>query len=102
MVPYEKTQAALDDWRGIAKYTYDRYGKDQTQKYMAGLTKCIETSAQGKGSYKDRQIGAHKIRIKHCQKHYIFSLIRTDSPILVLAIFHEKMDLMTRLKNRLT
>ena len=102
MTSYETTQAALDDWRKIVEYTIENYGEAQTRKYMASLLKCIETTANGTGVYKDKKMGARKIRIKHCQKHYIFSLIRKDNSILVLAIFHEKMDLMTRLKKRLS
>lgn len=101
MTSYEKTQATLDDWRKIAGYTRDNYGEAQTRKYMASLLKCIEATAKGTGVYKDKQMGSRKIRIKHCQKHYIFSLVQKNKPLLVLAIFHEKMDLMTRLKNRL-
>jgi plasmid stabilization system protein ParE len=36
-----------------------------------------------------------------CEHHYIFCLPRSDAPALVVAIFHEKMDLMTRLAGRL-
>ena len=36
-----------------------------------------------------------------CEHHYIFCLPRKDAPALVVAIFHEKMDLMARLTDRL-
>jgi plasmid stabilization system protein ParE len=36
-----------------------------------------------------------------CEHHYIFCLSRDDAPALVVAIFHERMDLMVRLTDRL-
>jgi len=41
------------------------------------------------------------LRMVHCEHHYIFCLPRDDAPVLVVAIFHERMDLMTRLVERL-
>jgi len=37
----------------------------------------------------------------HFEHHYVFCLPREDGPALVVAIFHERMDLMTRLADRL-
>jgi plasmid stabilization system protein ParE len=34
-------------------------------------------------------------------RHYLFCLPRQGQPALILAILHERMDLMTRLKGRL-
>ena len=36
-----------------------------------------------------------------CQHHYIFSLTRQNAPAVVLAVLHERMDLIARLRNRL-
>jgi hypothetical protein len=37
----------------------------------------------------------------HCEHHYIFYCTRDNQCPLNLAVFHERMDLMRRLKNRL-
>jgi len=39
--------------------------------------------------------------IKHCKKHYLFALSEPDKPLLIIAVLHEQMDLINRLKNRL-
>ena len=37
----------------------------------------------------------------HCEHHYAFALPREGAPALIVAILHERMDLMTRLAERL-
>ena len=36
-----------------------------------------------------------------CEHHYVFCLPRETAPALIVAIFHERMDLMARLADRL-
>ena len=101
MMFYEKTPAVDEDWEEIANYTLNNYGEKQLLKYTSNLTKCLEDMAKGKSSYKDIKVQRNLVRVKHCQKHYIFALIRKDKPMLIIAIFHERMDLMQRVKKRL-
>ena len=46
-------------------------------------------------------ISGATIHMKYCEYHYIFGVKRDHFPMLILAIFHERMDLMQRLKDRL-
>lgn len=89
------------DWREIVRYTRDHFGEAQARKYTNGLLHCIEAMARGEGYYKDVQVSQETIRMKHCQKHYIFAIIEHERPITVIAILHEKMELMKRLQRRL-
>ncbi len=98
---YEISKVAEEDWSNIARYTLEKFGEKQVQRYTNQLVKCIEDLANNVGLYKEKSISNHRVLIKRCQKHYIFSLIQDDKPILIIAIFHEKMDLMKRLKSRL-
>ena len=41
------------------------------------------------------------LRLATAGRHCLFSLARPAAPALILAILHERMDLMTRLKGRL-
>lgn len=41
------------------------------------------------------------LRVAHYEHHYVFCLPRENAPALIVAIFHERMDLMTRLIDRL-
>lgn len=101
MTLYERSHAALQDWQDIVEYTLEQHGIAQTEKYTAGLIQCIKAMAYEKGYFKDIDVSGRVVRIKHCQKHYIFALIRKNTPITVIAIFHERMDLMNKLKGRL-
>ena len=39
--------------------------------------------------------------MSRCQHHYLVCLPRPDAPALIVAILHERMDLMARLAGRL-
>ncbi|WP_240002209.1 hypothetical protein [Photorhabdus sp. S14-60] len=41
------------------------------------------------------------LRMARCEHHYVFCLPRKDAPALIVAIFHERMDLLARLADRL-
>lgn len=41
------------------------------------------------------------LRMAHCEHHYVFCLPRENAPTVVVAIFHERMNLMERLAERL-
>ena len=99
--PYEISKAAEKDWRGIVRYTLDNFGKRQVQKYTNSLLKCLDDLANGTGQYKKIDVSSHHILIKRCQNHYIFALNQPDRPLLIIAILHEQMDLIQRLKRRL-
>ena len=57
--------------------------------------------ASRQGYFKEMQLNERRVRYKLCQNHYVFGLVRNDHPFLILAFFHERMDLMQRLKKRL-
>ncbi len=98
---YEKSKEALDDWRNIIEYTLDHHGAKQTEQYAAGLIKCIEAMVSNTGYYKNIEIKGRIVRVKHCQKHYIFCLLSQKKPPIIIAFLHERMNLMKQLKGRL-
>ena len=68
---------------------------------MAALEKSMDRVALGQGVFKDMSALYPTLRMVHFEYHYIFCLPRGDAPSLIVAIFHERMDLMARLKERL-
>jgi plasmid stabilization system protein ParE len=98
--PYEISTAAEADWRNIMRYTLNNFGQRQVRKYTKGLLKCLDDMTDGIAPYKEIEVADHRILIKHCKKHYIFAL-KQQKRLLVIAILHEQMDLMQRLKDRL-
>ena len=98
---YVLTSAAEADLRDIIRYTRDEWGDAQTRSYVAKLTRGIERIAAGQAVSKDMAALYPGLRMVRCEHHYVFCLPRNDAPALVVAIFHERMDLMARLADRL-
>ncbi|MEO8375795.1 MAG: type II toxin-antitoxin system RelE/ParE family toxin [Sphingomonas bacterium] len=102
MIPsYALSLAAEADLRDITRYTRTQWGDAQARAYVAGLKSCIERIASGRSLSRDMAMLHPGLRMSHCERHYIFCLSRNDAPALIVAIFHERMDLMVRLADRL-
>lgn len=97
--PYVLTAAAEADLRSIIRYTRQQWGDAQTRRYIADLTLGIERIAGGDG--KDMSDLYPGLRMSRCRHHYLFCLPRADAPALIVAILHERMDLIARLAGRL-
>ncbi len=98
---YVLTLDAEADLRGIIRYTSGQWGDKQVLAYVAKLVIGFKQIAVGKGAIKDLSEIHPRLRVAHCEHHYIFCLPQTDAPALIVAIFHERMDLMSRLADRL-
>jgi plasmid stabilization system protein ParE len=100
VTPYILTTDAEADLRGNIRYTRKQWGPAQVRRYIARLEHSIAGLAAGRGSFRDMSELFPDLRMTHCEHHYVFCLPRRG-PTLVVAIFHEHMDLMTRLTERL-
>ena len=102
MPDYELTALAEKDLRRIARYTIETWGLKQAKRYESLLADRFQKIAQGRLPPKLFLSHRSDLLFTHCEHHYIFYCTREDQPPLILAVFHERMDLMQRLKNRLT
>lgn len=98
---YVLTKGAVADLKEIIRYTNDHWGVAQCQIYIDQLEKAAETLAKGEGLFKYLSFIHPKLRMARCERHYIFCLPRKHALPVILAIFHERMDMMARLKSRL-
>lgn len=101
MTAYILTAEAESDLRSVIRYTRAQWGATQVRRYVSGLERGISILADGKGSFKDMSALYSALRMARCQHHYVFCLPREDAPALIVAILHERMDLMKRLVDRL-
>lgn len=101
MPSFEITVEAEKDLEGVVEYTANTWGLEQVRKYMAALGRCMERLAKGDEPYKSLDKLYPGIRMMHCQHHYIFGVTRENQPFLIVAVLHERMELMQRLKRRL-
>lgn len=99
--PYVLTAAAEADVRGIVRYTRQQWGDAQVRAYMDKLERGIARLAAGQGAFKDLRALYPALRMSYCEHHYIFCLRRENALPLIVAILHERMNLMTRLADRL-
>jgi toxin ParE1/3/4 len=98
---YQLTEDADDDLLGIARYTIKKWGIEQARRYEAALESRF--AAIGRGTIQGRIFLKRRpeIRVTHCEHHYIFYVQRDKRCPLILAVLHEKMDLVVRLEKRL-
>lgn len=101
MIDFVLSDAAEADLREIIRYTRKQWGDTQVRRYIAGLEQGMARLASGQGTFKDMGVLYPALRMVRCEHHYVFCLPRENTPALVVAIFHERMDLMARLAARL-
>lgn len=94
-------KAAAADLREISRYTIDQWGEAQARRYIEQLEDAASAVATGRGAFKDLSPLLPGLRSRLAGSHHIFCLVRPGRPALVLAILHERMDLMARLQDRL-
>ncbi len=98
--PFKLAHTAKADLSDIARYTAGKWGKRQALKYASLLDQCFQRIAEGKDISKTILPHNDVVRVCRCEHHYIFYLNQENGPI-ILAILHERMDLIERLKKRL-
>ena len=101
MASYVLSLEALSDFQNIARYTRHQWGDLQAAKYRDQLESCAEMIATGKGNFKIRSDILPGLRMARCQSHYIFCLPQGGAPAVILAVLHQRMDLITRIAERL-
>ncbi|EAV41397.1 plasmid stabilization protein [Stappia aggregata IAM 12614] len=102
MTTYILTTEAESDLRNVIRYTRKQWGAAQVRHYIANLEHGIASLAAGEGYLRDMSGLYPSLRMARCEHHYVFCLPRERAPALVVAIFHERMDLMTRLADRIS
>lgn len=98
---YVVSKGAAADLRDITRYTVTNWGEAQCRAYVAEIEKAAEAVAQGVGVFNYMSFLLPGLRMASCGKHFIFCMPKAGQPSVILAILHERMDLMARLKNRL-
>ena len=98
---YVLSGAAVADLRGIARYTRKQWGSAQARHYRNKLEQGMARLAAGQGPLKDMSAIYPAMSMAHCEHHFIFGLLRENAPALIVAVFHERMDLLARLAQRL-
>ena len=101
MPTYELTEAADSDIQAIARYTVATWGIEQARRYEAMLERHFQVI--GREEARTREFLKHRpeLRVSRIKYHYVFHLVREKQYPLILAVLHQNMDLMNRLRHRL-
>lgn len=95
------TEEAEADLRAIIRYTHKIWGTGRVRRYVAAMEQGMARVAAGEGHFRDMSKLHPGLRMVHCEHHYLFCLPREDAPALIVAILHERMDVLVRLIGRL-
>ncbi len=98
---YVVAKGAAADLREIKRYSVQQWGEAQGRIYIGQLEQAAEAVAKGEGVFKDMGFLYPGLRMILSGHHYIFCLPRTGAPSVILAVLHERMDIVARLKRRL-
>lgn len=98
---YKLTELCEHDLEEIARYTIETWGVDQAKRYQAALE--AHFKAIGRGQAQGRVFLNHLPTLisTRCELHVIFSIQREGTCPLIIAVLHERMDLISRLQDRL-
>ncbi|MBI1220956.1 MAG: type II toxin-antitoxin system RelE/ParE family toxin [Rhodobacteraceae bacterium] len=99
MKTYDLTLAAEEDLRDIWRYTYETWGLDQAETYFDQIEACCEAVGDGRAPSRSFKELPDDVRVHRCEHHDIVWLAG-ERPIII-AILHERMDFVRRLKDRL-
>ena len=99
---YDITPAARQDIRGIWVYTAEQWGERQADRYTAQLEMCLQGLAEGRTQSRSFSDQFPQVRVTRCQHHYVFCVQPEGQKPLVIAVLHERMDMLTRLGERLS
>lgn len=98
---YDLTLAAENDLRGILTYTLKEWGPDQLKRYQLGLTAKLEAIASNEVVERRFSENLPTVLIAKYEYHFIFYTVENRDRPPVLAILHEKQDIVVRLADRL-
>lgn len=101
MRPYELTHLAKNDLKDIARYTLNQWGKNQSLLYANLLEKRFQEIADRTAITKSFSNLYPQIQVTHCKHYFIFYVHDEGKRPSIIAVLHERMDLIARLQNRL-
>ena len=102
MIPYELTPDAEADLREIARYTRRQWGEAQSRQYARTLATCFQNIVDGEIVRRSFSNRFPELLAARCEHHFIFYLYPEGQKPRIIAVLHERMDLIVRLRDRLS
>lgn len=101
MLSYRLTKEADADIEEIARYTISEWGTRQAERYLEKLVKCFEDVGAGQAFRRKVSEQLKQVFVTRCEHHYVFYFCPENERPVIIAVWHERMDAIQRLKARL-
>ena len=99
--PCQLAPDVVQDLEAVFDYTIDRWGIEQAHRYKSKIVQHLNSIAQGKARLKTFLETRPELQVSRCEHHYVFHLVRENQAPLIIAILHERMNMIDRIRNRL-
>lgn len=93
----ETTQALLE----IGHYTIHKWSLQQAIQYLSELDEHF--AAIARHDVHEKAVFEHRsdFRVSRCRHHFVLFVRENNGNVLILAVLHESMDMIARLRERL-
>ena len=100
MATADFTRQALADLDNIWDYTLREWGETQAEAYTEGLYKTCQRIADGTAIVCAFPASPKVSGVCRHEHHYIF-FARIEQKTIIIAVLHERMDMISRVEDRL-
>lgn len=101
MANYVLEEEAENDLLEIGRYTARTWSLKQAESYLTTLLHHFDALGQGRISGRVVLEEPEEVLYSRCRHHRVFYVMDRGRGAIILAVLHEQMDLMTRLRERL-
>ena len=101
MLPYQLTSPAQEDLADIARYTLAQWGRAQALRYGELLERRFREIADRTAVSRPFSNRFPQVLVNRCEHHYIFFLHPEGQKPCIIAVLHERMNLVSWLDKRL-
>jgi toxin ParE1/3/4 len=96
---YKISEKAKEDLTGIWIYTYEKWSREQADRYYDLIISEIEFIAENFSTARSMSYIKEGYRMSKVKSHMIFYKLGSDQVVEVIRILHERMDIKSRLKD---
>jgi toxin ParE1/3/4 len=96
MTTFTLTKRAMADLVDIGRYTQERWGQEQRNKYLSMLDSCFQQLAESPTKGKDCSDIRHDYRKINVGSHVVFYRQKQNNEIEIVRVLHGRMDIETK------
>lgn len=99
---YDLTKDAEKDLREVARYTLNKWGKEQFQEYRGGLTNTFNKIGKNEIQIHKFSKNIPEVLVTKYKYHFIFYLTENLEKPVIIGVIHERRDIVNRLGERIS